>query len=222
MKEERRIEVTVGGPYRVYGAVPLKEMAPVHTFNGEPVDWHTLREVPIPGDTYDLCRCGRSKNKPFCDCSHESPEFDGKETASRQPYRERGASWRNGEDRLHDVLPLCIKAGFCRTRTLDAWGLFQNASEPAQREQMRDMVWNCPSGRLALYAADGFPNEPDLPQEIGVLPGGPLWVRGGIPIVGEDGQPWEPRNRATVCRCGGSRNKPFCDASHLELHFDER
>jgi hypothetical protein len=87
---------------------------------------------------------------------------------------------------------------------------------------MRDMVWHCPSGRLALYGADGFPNEPELPQEIAVLPGGPFWVRGGIPIIGEDGRPWEPRNRATVCRCGASKNKPFCDASHLTLHFDER
>jgi hypothetical protein len=84
------------------------------------------------------------------------------------------------------------------------------------------MVWRCPSGRITLVGADGFPTEADLPQEIAVLPGGPLWVRGGIPILGEDGRPWEPRNRVTLCRCGESKNRPFCDQTHENIHFDER
>jgi CDGSH-type Zn-finger protein len=44
---------------------------------------------------------------------------------------------------------------------------------------------------------------------------GPLWVRGGIPIESADNQTYEVRNRVTLCRCGKSLNKPFCDGSHL-------
>jgi CDGSH-type Zn-finger protein len=39
-------------------------------------------------------------------------------------------------------------------------------------------------------------------------------VRGGITIESADGVPYEVRNRVTLCRCGRSDNKPFCDASH--------
>ena len=50
---------------------------------------------------------------------------------------------------------------------------------------------------------------------------GPLWVRGGIPVVSSDGVQYEPRNRTTLCRCGASRNKPFCDGTHAAIGFDD-
>ena len=43
---------------------------------------------------------------------------------------------------------------------------------------------------------------------------GPLWARGGIELVGEDGVAYETRNRMTLCRCGRSVNKPFCNGAH--------
>ncbi|WP_321420860.1 CDGSH iron-sulfur domain-containing protein [uncultured Methanomethylovorans sp.] len=45
---------------------------------------------------------------------------------------------------------------------------------------------------------------------------GPLWIRGGIPIESADGKLYEIRNRFTLCGCGKSKNKPFCDGSHAE------
>jgi hypothetical protein len=45
---------------------------------------------------------------------------------------------------------------------------------------------------------------------------GPLWVRGGIPVVSAYGKPYTIRNRLTLCRCGKSGNKPFCDGSHIQ------
>ncbi|HET8688843.1 MAG TPA: CDGSH iron-sulfur domain-containing protein [Methanosarcina sp.] len=42
-------------------------------------------------------------------------------------------------------------------------------------------------------------------------------MRGGIPIESADGKQYEIRNRVTLCRCGKSRNKPFCDGSHVEI-----
>lgn len=197
-------------------------MAPVHTFNGEPVDWHTLRVIETPSDTYELCRCGKSKNKPFCDSSHLTARWDGTQTAPMNSFRERSTRARKGDETLADDQPLCIFAGFCGTRTRNVWDMFLESDDPEERQLMRDMVWRCPSGRIALVGPDGFGTEPDLPQSIAILPGGPIWVRGGIPILAENGQPWEPRNRVTVCRCGRSKNKPYCDGTHQRIHFDER
>ena len=50
---------------------------------------------------------------------------------------------------------------------------------------------------------------------------GPLWVRGGVPVVSADGTPYEIRNRVTLCRCGASQNKPFCDGSHASIGFTD-
>ena len=48
---------------------------------------------------------------------------------------------------------------------------------------------------------------------------GPIWLRGGISLTSADGYQYEVRNRITICRCGASRNKPFCDGSHASLKF---
>jgi CDGSH-type Zn-finger protein len=50
---------------------------------------------------------------------------------------------------------------------------------------------------------------------------GPLWVRGGITVESEDGARYEKRNRVTLCRCGASSNKPFCNGSHASIKFDD-
>ncbi|HYX79111.1 MAG TPA: CDGSH iron-sulfur domain-containing protein, partial [Actinomycetota bacterium] len=50
---------------------------------------------------------------------------------------------------------------------------------------------------------------------------GPLWVRGGIQVIAADGFRYEVRNRQTLCRCGQSQNKPFCDGSHASVRFDD-
>ncbi len=63
--------------------------------------------------------------------------------------------------------------------------------------------------------------EPEFGPSIGVVEDkqggtiGPLRVCGKIPIESADGTTYEVRNRVTLCRCGKSRNKPFCDSSHL-------
>jgi CDGSH-type Zn-finger protein len=82
------------------------------------------------------------------------------------------------------------------------------------------MVRACPSGRLA-YSIPPDPTqvEPELDQKIGVEPDGPLWVQGGVRIESQDGSTYEVRNRVTLCRCGRSRNKPFCDGTHEIVDF---
>lgn len=221
-RPEKRIEVEKNGPYVVHGDIPLKEMAPVHTFNGEPVDWHTLREIPPKRGATELCRCGQSNKMPFCDSSHEKNGFDGTETADRRPFLERADVNRNGDQAIARDSNLCMSAGFCGTRTTNVHRMLQESTDPAQIELMRNMVWRCPAGSIAMVGQDGTLDEPDTPQEIAILPGGPIWIRASIPIVGADGEPWEELNRVTLCRCGKSETKPICDGTHMAINFDQR
>ena len=85
------------------------------------------------------------------------------------------------------------------------------------------MVERCPSGALTYRLEEDEPDlEPDLPQQIVVTTEitsdgpitGPLWVMGGIPIERANGQPFETRNRVTLCNCGNSSYKPLYDGTH--------
>jgi CDGSH-type Zn-finger protein len=220
--EQPVIQIEVNGPYIVSGAVPITEMAPVHTLNGEPVDWHILRDIESDESPAYLCRCGGSSNKPFCDSSHETNGFVGRERADRRPFAERAVVNEGPDAQLLDDKPLCLQAGFCHTRTTSVWDQLALGGDPEAADRLREMTWNCPSGRLVLRDLEGNEIEPELPPEVGVVPGGPLWIRGGIRVIGSDGTEWETRNRVALCRCGGSARKPFCDGAHLRRHFDER
>ena len=93
------------------------------------------------------------------------------------------------------------------------------------RSLVMAMVERCPSGAYVYSTAEGEPDiEPDLPRQIAVTTeitsdgpiAGPLWVTGNIPIVRADGQPFETRNRVTLCSCGLSEIKPLCDGTHRQ------
>ncbi len=80
---------------------------------------------------------------------------------------------------------------------------------------------------MAWNNATGEPIEPHYECSIGVIEDpvedcpGPLWVRGGVPVVGGDGVAYEVRNCGTLCRCGASKNKPVCDGSHAAIKFKD-
>jgi hypothetical protein len=75
---------------------------------------------------------------------------------------------------------------------------------------------------VILDNSTGKEIEPEFEKSIVVVEShprhenGPLWIRGGIPIESAYGKQYEIRNRMTLCRCGHSKNKPFCDGSHIE------
>jgi len=219
MAADPEIQVTPNGPYRVTGGVPLVRMRPVVNAEGVKVDWERGSELPGDG-VVELCRCGRSATMPFCDGSEQEAGFDGTETADREPYADRSWKYEAGPLILTDNPSLCASAAFCEAIGEDAWSLAEKAADPDVRERLLGMVRRCPSGRLAYLAPpDDVPVEEDLPQEIAVVENGPYWVRGGITVRSADGSAYEVRNRTALCRCGASRNKPFCDGSHLRVRF---
>ena len=71
-----KIKVCENGPYTVSGGVPLTVYTMVTDANGIPYQWKAGKKYPVQ-ETYELCRCGKSRNKPFCDGSHKSACFDG-------------------------------------------------------------------------------------------------------------------------------------------------
>ena len=171
-----------------------------------------------------LCRCGKSKNKPYCDGSHFAAGFNGTETASRKPFSEESVEVVGPELTLSEVPILCSEARFCQ-RAGDTWSLVKKSDDPECRKIAIEEATDCPSGRIVLKDKDGNVIEPELPPSIGLIEdvpagySGPIWVRGGVPIESADGFEYERRNRVTLCRCGHSKNKPFCDGSHLEIKF---
>ena len=210
---EQHIDILEDGPYHVHGSLPLQHVTIVETEWGEPVD--TDEEEPLnTGRWYALCRCGNSQTKPFCDESHVRVGFDGTETADRAPRATRAREVRGRDIAFTDDQPLCTHAGFCTNRRTDVWEMVRDSATPEVRAQMEAMIGRCPSGRLAM-------EPPADPGEPGVLleRDGPIWVRGAVQVRAADGTTYEGRGRMALCRCGASRNKPFCDDSHSEVGF---
>lgn len=217
-----RIVVNADGPYLVLGGVPLVRRYPAKSVYGEPMEWDAVGvdgfDIPVEGE-YKLCRCGQSKNAPFCDKSHQQVGFAGELKADRRLSAERRKTLPGSAFKLTDDGILCASAGFCGTRLTRVWKMIQQSDDPEVRARILRMVENCPSGRLVAWTEDGRELEPEFRPSIAVVPDGPLWVRGGIPVEAPDGFVYEVRNRVTLCRCGHSRNQPFCDGSHEQAKF---
>ena len=220
---DARIRITDKGPYIVTGVPTLTKRWQAETADGEPMAWDP---VGVDGHDYEtdprfsLCRCGHSANKPFCDGTHASVEaFDPTLTALRTPSSERREATTGAGVVLTDDATLCADAGFCGTKLTSAWDMTGKTADPEVRERLARMVANCPSGRLRLQTAAGEAIEPEFAPSIATVRNGPLWVRGGIQVVAADGYEFEVQNRMTLCRCGASQNKPFCDGAHKSVEF---
>ena len=229
MKQSTGCKITIveNGPYVVGGDVPLADQHIVTNQHGESIEWREGDAIPHPKE-YALCRCGRSASKPFCDGAHERVGFDGAETASRAPYEEQAERIDGPEMVLEDAKGLCAAARFCDPHGR-VWNLVERSNQPQARKLVEHEAGHCPGGRLvARDRATGRALEPRLEPSIGLVQdtaegiSGPIWVRGGIPVSGADGVAYEVRNRVTLCRCGASTNKPFCDGAHVSIRFNDR
>jgi CDGSH-type Zn-finger protein len=220
LKNDRmRIKVTEDGPYTAYGGIPLTDQILIPDDEGLSKGWKTGKQYPLK-EEFELCRCGHSKEKPFCDGTHGEIFFDGTETANRKPFVEQIEPVTTGPELiLSDVIALCAFARFC-DRAGGAWDNTRASDNPEAKKIVIQEVWDCPAGRLVLHDKNGKLLEPELGPSIGLVVDpvkqvlGPIWVRGRVPIEAVDGCIYEIRNRVTLCRCGKSDNKPFCDGKH--------
>jgi CDGSH-type Zn-finger protein len=217
--DKMKIKIRADGSYAVTGGIPLFELSLIPDADGLSTGWKRGKEYPLQ-DRYDLCRCGQSNEKPFCDLTHEEIFFDGTETASRELFAEQSEPETIGPELvLTDVVALCALARFC-DRAGGVWDNTRLSDHPEAKKIAMQEVWDCPAGRLVLHDKSGNLVEPEFEPSIGLVFDpvknvlGPIWVRGGIPIESADGTIYEIRNRVTLCRCGKSTNKPFCDGKH--------
>lgn len=213
-----RIRIEADGPYEVTG-LPLARTAQVETEYGEPVDWAPLQPIEHE-DRYRLCRCGLSATKPFCDDAERGAGWDGAETADRGPRPSRARTFPGDSVVMTDDRSLCTQAGYCGDRFTTVWKMIAETADPAIRERLQRMVELCPSGSLEHAPRAGDASvEPGYPPGVAAVRDGPLWVRGGVRVESADGRAYETRHRVTLCRCGHSRNKPFCDGTHKDIGF---
>ncbi|MGH8313799.1 MAG: CDGSH iron-sulfur domain-containing protein [Steroidobacterales bacterium] len=227
MHQAARVQISRNGPYRVSGNLPLGEEIIGANREGESLKWEPGRAFPLQPQ-YALCRCGHSSHKPFCDGTHAKVGFDGTETASRAPYRDAAKVIEGPAMTLTDVESLCSSGRFCDPNG-SVWNLVNATDQAATRDHFVRQSCLCPSGRLVAWdKRSGKAIEPRYDPSISLVQdpandcSGPLWLRGGVQVVAADGFAYEVRNRVTLCRCGASNNKPFCDGSHVSTRFSDK
>lgn len=167
------------------------------------------QELEVDGDVY-LCRCGDSSNPPFCDGTHRTAGFDGSAA-------EGGAQdLRVWEGRTLDTLfnkTTCMHVFHCKP--LDDLRERELAGDDAAAEAIMRVIDTCPSGALRYVRkdADAPLDMPDGAVAIDIQEGGEVRIQ--VPYeIDAPRHRAQPANRATLCRCGRSRNKPWCDGRH--------
>ncbi|MDQ1262005.1 MAG: hypothetical protein QG575_1186 [Euryarchaeota archaeon] len=114
----------------------------------------------------------------------------------------------------------CVKGlpqVFNRDRT--PWINMQGASS----EEIMPVVDRCPSGALSYKkvqpAAEESANSSGA--RVMVMKNGPLLMEGGCSLRDNEGRVLAEQGPYALCRCGGSRKKPFCDGTHIKIRFDD-
>jgi CDGSH-type Zn-finger protein len=169
-----------------------------------------------------LCRCGGSANKPFCDGTHGRNGFSDEKT--RDEALDKRTDYAGRQITIHDNRGICAHAGFCTDELAE---VFRMGKEPwidpdgASIEAIIATVKKCPSGALS-YTIDGEEyRDQNRPPVVTITKDGPYSITGGIELLGHDVGQGGSTEHFTLCRCGASKNKPFCDGSHWAVGFKD-
>jgi CDGSH-type Zn-finger protein len=226
MNKNQKVTITKNGPYLVSGNLPLSKTVSIVGSEGEPEEWQQGKQYPEQ-ERYALCRCGKSQNKPYCDGTHLKVGFNGTETASKKKYIDQCEIITGPELDLTDAQILCSSARFCHLSG-GTWNNVENSDNKIAKNIAINTSCNCPSGRLVAWDKKtkkpyekNFEPQVELIEDPQAKVSGPIWLKGGIELESGDGSKYESRNRMTLCRCGKSNNKPFCDGSHINIRFND-
>ena len=167
-----------------------------------------------------LCRCGGSQKKPFCDGTHGRNGFRDDNRAD--PAKDKRKAYAGKGITIFDNRALCAHAGHC-TEQLPS--VFRQEARPwidPDGASVRDIVAlidKCPSGALSYVLPGVEAAPPQGPSMVTIADNGPYQITGGIELVDVKQGDGASGERYTLCRCGASNNKPFCDGSHWAAGF---
>ena len=175
-----------------------------------------------------LCRCGQSANKPFCDGAHVKAGFKSDKIGSSS--RDQVNDYEGKKITIHDNRSICMHALYCwqgwpSVFDVKAVREDENSSwidaDGATAEKIIAAVRKCPSGALS-YSIDGVEHRdvPDQLPSISISPNGPYEVKGSCGLADTEWGAGASREHFELCRCGGSKTLPFCDAAHLTVWKD--
>lgn len=117
---------------------------------------------------------------------------------------------------------LCIHSANCVNNLP---GVFKPKEKPwidvsgASVGDIKSVIDKCPSGALSYRTSGVIKEQDNSSTEIEIIKGGPCVIKSSVSIKNSDGSVTELK-RASICRCGHSSNKPFCDGSHKGIEFE--
>ena len=212
-QEKPKIACLPNGPYYLLNELSPRVIANIQNSRGEPCS--TITGVA-------LCRCGGSNNKPFCDGTHGKIGFtDEKQTDGALDERK---NYIGKTITIHDNRGICAHAGHC---TNNLASVFKLNEEPwidpdgAAVDKIIDTIRECPSGALSYSIDEVEHRDQERQTMVTVTKDGPYAVTGGIELIGQVQGEGASTEHYTLCRCGGSKNKPFCDGTHWEIGFKD-
>lgn len=173
-------------------------------------------------ETIALCRCGKSSKKPYCDGSHAKIGFSSDNT--EQHLENKCDNYTGQKLTIHDNRSICAHAGVC---TDNLSSVFRMKQEPwidpdaANLDEVIAVIKNCPSGALSYTLGGTCSTEQRQEAEIFIAPNGPYVVSGCPDLNGSEWREGASKQQYTLCRCGASKNKPFCDGSHWSIEFTD-
>lgn len=200
-------------PYYLINDFTSKTIPNIESSTGEPRS--TVTGVA-------LCRCGGSANKPFCDGTHGTNGFTDKKTADGKLNKRD--NYAGKQITIHDNRAICAHSGRCTGGLSSVFKLKQEpwiVPDGATVEKIIDTIKTCPSGALS-YSIDDVENiDNERAPKVTVSKNGPYAITGGIELLGQTMGEGASKEHYTLCRCGGSRNKPFCDGTHWHIGFTD-
>lgn len=223
-----KVVVERDGPYIIYGKLPLAQQFIMPDKMGESWFYQQGESYELQDGETALCRCGQSKNHPFCDGHHATHEWDSRLTANHDGLLDEAGYIEGEELLLSDNEKYCCYARFCHPGG-SVWRLTgdESTNSDARKLAIREASM-CPSARLMAWGKGAdTPYEFDFKPSIGLLEdpaidcSAGIWLRGGISVEAEGGEEYELRNRVVLCRCGESHNKPYCDGSHASSQWQD-
>jgi len=174
----------------------------------------------ITEPTIALCRCGHSANKPFCDGAHVKANFT---SGNNQSNLENKSDEYTGEKiTIYDNRSICAHAGVCTDNLAQVFRMKQEPwidPDAAEVDKIIEVVNNCPSGALSYKLSGGEIVKQQNEPAIFIAPNGPYVVSGCPDLENANWRESASQQQYTLCRCGASKNKPYCDGSHWSVEF---